>query len=73
MIAILSPAKTLDYATPLPPVQPSVPRFAEDATNLAVSAAKLGPKRPGRLSLADDRAPAVRASHQRRPRLRRFG
>jgi cytoplasmic iron level regulating protein YaaA (DUF328/UPF0246 family) len=44
MIAVLSPAKTLDYATPFPAVQPTRPRFIADATNLAVSAAKLGNK-----------------------------
>ncbi|TPG22724.1 peroxide stress protein YaaA [Sphingomonas koreensis] len=45
MIAILSPAKTLDYATPLPPVQPTAPRFAPEATKLVAAAAKLGKKR----------------------------
>ena len=41
MIAVLSPAKTLDYATPLPPVTPTVPRFADEAVTLARSAARL--------------------------------
>ncbi len=45
MIATLSPAKTLDYETPLPEVTPSVPRFAEDAEKLARSAANLSQKR----------------------------
>lgn len=45
MIAILSPAKTLDYATPLPPVAVSSPRFAPDALKLASAAAKLSKKR----------------------------
>jgi cytoplasmic iron level regulating protein YaaA (DUF328/UPF0246 family) len=49
MIAVLSPAKTLDYATPFPSVQPTAPRFAEDATNLAAAAAKLGNRRLGAL------------------------
>jgi len=54
MIAVLSPAKTLDYATPLPTVQPSSPRFAEDATNLAGHAAKLGRKRlAGLMKISD--------------------
>ena len=54
MIATLSPAKTLDYATPIPPVQPSKARFAEDATNLAAAAAKLGKKRlAGLMHLSD--------------------
>ncbi|MGN6280178.1 MAG: peroxide stress protein YaaA [Sphingomonas sp.] len=49
MIAVLSPAKTLDYVTPFPPVQPTRPRFVADATNLAMAAAKLGNKRLGGL------------------------
>jgi len=49
MIAVLSPAKTLDYATPFPSVQTSAPRFAADATNLAEAAAKLGNRRLGAL------------------------
>src|SRR5579875_264636 len=55
MIALLSPAKTLDYATPFPTVQPSSPRFAEDATNLARHAAKLGRKRLAGLMRISDR------------------
>ena len=54
MIAVLSPAKTLDYATPFPPVQPTEPRFAADATNLAAAAAKLGNKRlAGLMKISD--------------------
>ena len=54
MIAVLSPAKTLDYATAFPAVQPSSPRFAEDATNLARHAAKLGRKRlAGLMKISD--------------------
>jgi cytoplasmic iron level regulating protein YaaA (DUF328/UPF0246 family) len=45
MIAILSPAKTLDYESPLPDVTPTVPRFADDAVKLAASAANLSQKR----------------------------
>lgn len=45
MIALLSPAKTLDYETPLPPLTPSAPRFAEEARGLAASAANLTQKR----------------------------
>lgn len=55
MIAVLSPAKTLDYETPFPAVQPSSPRFAEDATNLARHAAKLGRKRLAALMMISDR------------------
>lgn len=49
MLAILSPAKTLDYETPLPPVIPTEPRFADDAARLAAAASRLGRKRLGEL------------------------
>ncbi|CAN5347985.1 peroxide stress protein YaaA [soil metagenome] len=45
MIALLSPAKTLDFERPLPPLAVSTPHFAEEARSLAKSAAKLTPKR----------------------------
>jgi cytoplasmic iron level regulating protein YaaA (DUF328/UPF0246 family) len=44
MLAILSPAKTLDLDTPVPAVVATVPRFADDAATLAKAAAKLRPK-----------------------------
>ena len=50
MIAVISPAKTLDYDTPLPPFAAgTLPRFAEEAAGLARSAARLGAKRLGEL------------------------
>lgn len=45
MIATLSPAKTLDYETPLPNIAATVPRFADEAARLAASAANLTQKR----------------------------
>lgn len=45
MIALLSPAKTLDYETALPPLEPTVPRFADEARSLARSAANLSQRR----------------------------
>ncbi|MES2054803.1 MAG: peroxide stress protein YaaA [Pseudomonadota bacterium] len=45
MIAVLSPAKTLDYAKPIPAVAPTEPRFATEAAGLAASAANLSQKR----------------------------
>lgn len=45
MIAVISPAKTLDYATPLPRVTPSEPRFGAEAASLARAAARLPQKR----------------------------
>jgi hypothetical protein len=45
MIAVLSPAKTLDYQSPLPALQPTSPRFADEAATLAAAAANLTQKR----------------------------
>lgn len=41
MIALLSPAKTLDFERALPPLDVSTPHFAEEARSLAKSAANL--------------------------------
>jgi len=50
MIAVISPAKTLDYDTPLPAfAQSREPRFAGEAAGLARSAARLGARRLGEL------------------------
>ncbi|MGI4730851.1 MAG: YaaA family protein [Janthinobacterium lividum] len=49
MIAVLSPAKTLDYASPLPDVEATRPRFADEAATLAAAAGRLGAKRLGEL------------------------
>jgi cytoplasmic iron level regulating protein YaaA (DUF328/UPF0246 family) len=49
MIAVISPAKTLDYDSPLPLLDPTEPRFAAEAATLAKSAARLGPKKLGAL------------------------
>ena len=45
MIALLSPAKTLDYETPLPSLQTTKPVFVDEAEMLARSAARLSQKR----------------------------
>ena len=45
MIALISPAKTLDFARPMPPLPVSEPRFADDAERLAAAAAKLSAKK----------------------------
>ncbi|AOH86797.1 hypothetical protein AWL63_14040 [Sphingomonas panacis] len=45
MIALLSPAKTLDYERPIPDVMPTKPRFVEEADTLAAAAARLGQKK----------------------------
>lgn len=49
MIVVISPAKTLDYISPLPPVEASAPRFGAEAAALAGAAGRLGAKRLGEL------------------------
>lgn len=54
MIVTLSPAKTLDYATPLPPFTPTEPRFGAEALVLAQAASRLGTKRlAGLMDISD--------------------
>ena len=45
MIAIISPAKTLDYQRPLPPLDATRPAFEADAGRLAAAAANLSQKK----------------------------
>lgn len=45
MIAVLSPAKTLDYETPLPDLGSTRPRFDAEAATLAAAASHLTQKR----------------------------
>ena len=46
MLALLSPAKSLDYQKPLPPfATATAPRFADEATGLAAAASKLSARK----------------------------
>lgn len=45
MIAVISPAKTLDYGSALPDVTPTTPRFGQEAASIARSAARLPQRR----------------------------
>jgi len=54
MLAVVSPAKTLDFERPLPPHQASRPVFEADATALARSAARMSRKRLGELMHISD-------------------
>lgn len=57
MLAVISPAKTLDYKRPLPPLAATAPRFGEDAAALAAAAAKLSrPKLAKLMHISDDLA-----------------
>jgi uncharacterized protein len=56
MLALLSPAKSLDYQSPLPAfVRPTVPRFQPEAEQLANAAAKLSAKKLGELMQISDK------------------
>jgi uncharacterized protein len=68
MLAVISPAKTLDYASPLPGLPATAPRFAAEAEMLAAAAAKLGPKKLAGLMHISDKLAALNAS-----RFRGFG
>jgi cytoplasmic iron level regulating protein YaaA (DUF328/UPF0246 family) len=54
MLAVISPAKTLDYRRPLPPLEATRPVFASEAAQLAASAARLSKKRLGELMHISD-------------------
>jgi hypothetical protein len=45
MLAVISPAKTLDYRRPIPPLTPTRPRFDSEAERIAAAASRLSRKR----------------------------
>ena len=61
MLLLLSPAKSLDYDSPLPDVSPTTPRFADEALSTAQAAAKLGPKKLSKLMSISDKLAALNA------------
>ncbi|KRB86193.1 hypothetical protein ASE00_05535 [Sphingomonas sp. Root710] len=61
MILLLSPAKSLDYTSPLPDVTASRPRFADEALSTAQAAAKLGPKKLSKLMSISDKLSGLNA------------
>jgi len=61
MILLLSPAKSLDYTTPLPALAPTQPRFAEEALTTAEAAAKLGARKLSKLMKISDKLAALNA------------
>lgn len=61
MILLLSPAKSLDFASPLPDLHPTRPRFAEEALATAQAAAKLGAKKLGKLMHISDKLATLNA------------
>ncbi|WBO20998.1 peroxide stress protein YaaA [Sphingomonas abietis] len=55
MLALLSPAKTLDFASPLPAIEATVPRFADEAARLAARAATLSKQKLGEIMAISDK------------------
>lgn len=65
MIAVLSPAKSLDYNRSLPDITPTRPRFSEEADELAHAAAKLGARKLGKLMHISDKLAKLNAERYR--------
>ncbi len=65
MIALLSPAKTLDYERPLPALTPTAPRFADEAIFLAERAAKLSKRKLMEMMAISDKLAALNAERFR--------
>ena len=65
MIAIISPAKTLDYKKPIPGLPVTAPRYAADAALLADAAARLSPERLSALMGISDNLATLNAERFR--------
>jgi hypothetical protein len=65
MLAILSPAKTLDYASPMPPVAATVARFPDATARLVAGAGKLSAKKLSALMHISDKLADLNAQRYR--------
>ncbi|MAX00532.1 MAG: hypothetical protein CMN72_13015 [Sphingomonas sp.] len=65
MIAVLSPAKSLDYESDLPVLDATEPRFSGDAAALAHAAARLGAPKLGKLMRISDKLAKLNAARFR--------
>ena len=65
MIAVLSPAKSLDYQRAIPEVAVTRARFGEEADQLAHAAAKLGARKLGKLMHISDKLAKLNAERYR--------
>jgi cytoplasmic iron level regulating protein YaaA (DUF328/UPF0246 family) len=61
MILLLSPAKSLDFASPLPDIASTRPRFADEALATAQAAAKLGARKLSKLMSISDKLAKLNA------------
>jgi cytoplasmic iron level regulating protein YaaA (DUF328/UPF0246 family) len=65
MLAILSPAKTLDYSSSLPPLSPTKPRFGAEADTLVRGASRLSAKKLSGLMHISDKLAKLNADRYR--------
>ena len=65
MLAIISPAKTLDFKRPLPPLAATAPRFGDEARALAAAAARLSRPKLGELMHISDKLAELNAGRFR--------
>ena len=65
MLAILSPAKTLDFRSPLPPLAPTEPRLGERTEALVAGAAKLSARKLSGLMHISDKLATLNAERYR--------
>ena len=65
MLAILSPAKTLDYRSSLPPLQPTEPRLPEATGKLVAGAARLSARKLSELMHISDKLGKLNAERYR--------
>lgn len=65
MLAIISPAKTLDYQKSLPALAPTQPRYVEEATKIAHAAAKLSAKKLAAIMSISDNLATLNAERFR--------
>jgi cytoplasmic iron level regulating protein YaaA (DUF328/UPF0246 family) len=65
MLALLSPAKTLDYESSLPPLAATRPAFEQEAEALAAAAARISGRKLGQLMHISDRLAALNAERFR--------
>ncbi|MFD1951113.1 peroxide stress protein YaaA [Sphingomonas arantia] len=65
MIAVISPAKSLDYESPFPDVKPTAPRFADEAETLAAAAARLTKPKLSKLMHISDTLAALNVTRFR--------
>jgi uncharacterized protein len=65
VLAVLSPAKTLDFASPRPTLEPTEPRFIAEAERIARAAARLSPRRLAALMHVSPRLAELNAARFR--------